>query len=688
MAPTPIRRRTVLTGIAAGAFGREGTRRAAAASGRERYVVGTETAAARRAARSRASEVVHELDFGETGGAVAGHFPAEALDGLRRRSDVRYVERDVRAFAIGETLPDGVDRVDADVAHDNGETGDGADVAIVDTGIDADHPDLAANLGDGYAVYDCSSGCAASWGDDNGHGTHCAGIADADDNTEGVIGVSTAATLHAVKVLDGDGAGYISDVADGIRWVADQGYDVANVSLGADSTTQTLRDACQYAHDEGVLLVGAAGNAGPCTDCVLYPAAYDTVLAVSAVDDADDLADFSSTGSEIDLAAPGVGVLSTVPDDSYEYYSGTSMACPHVAGAAGQLMANGLTNMEARERLGSSAEDLGLGAEQQGDGLLDVEAALSLDGDSEPTLAVSTGGPASVGETTATLRGSLDDLGGAASADVSFEYRPTGATTTSTTATQTLSESGSFSADVSGLSSGTDYEYRAVADASDGDSDEGSFVTFTTSDADTAVAVTTDGASSVGETTATLDGTLDDLGGASSADVSFEWGQPGSGFPNTTSAQTLTSTGPFSTDLGDLTAGTDYEFRAVAAASDGDTDTGGTSSFTTDSGETGDSAPAVESYSVTEAGSPNPHAEITASWKVSDADGDLAGVDIDVTDADGRVVDSARTSVSGSSASGSDSLTVKHARGETFDVVLTVTDGRDNTATASRTVTE
>ncbi|MFB6179079.1 MAG: S8 family serine peptidase [Halorientalis sp.] len=584
MAPTPIRRRTVLTGIAAGALGGIGVQGAAGDRGRGRYVVGTTGASGTRAAAARASEVAHELDFGDIGGAVAGQFPEEALRGLRRRPDVRYVERDVRAFAIGEILPDGIDRVDADVAHDNGATGSGADIAIVDTGIDADHPDLVANLGEGYSVYDCS-GCVASWSDDNGHGTHCAGIADAEHNTQGVVGVSTEATLHAVKALDSSGNGYFSDVADGIRWVADQGYDVASLSLGASRGTSTVRDACQYASDSGVLLVAAAGNAGPCSDCVGYPAAYDTVLAVSAVDDADALADFSSTGPEVDLAAPGVGVLSTVPDDSYASYSGTSMACPHVSGAAGQVMATGLTNVEARQRLRASAEDIGLAADEQGNGLLDVEAALQ--STTERSLAVSTGTASSVGETTATLSGSLDDLGGGSSATLAFEYRPVGATSTSTTGGQSVASTGAFSTAISGLDPGTDYEYRAVATASDGDTATGSFV-----------------------------------------------------------------------------------------------------AFTTDSATTGDTTPVVDSYRVTEAGSPDPHAEITADWTVSDADRDLASVTVEVVDSRGRVVDSAGTNVGGASASGSTTFKIKHVRNATFDVVVTVTDSRGNAASATQSVTE
>jgi len=285
-----------------------------------------------------------------------------------------------------QTLPWGIDRVDAEVAHDDGETGGdstdgegGTDIAIIDTGIDDDHPDLQANIGAGKAYVKCrGKNCNYPWSDDNDHGTHCAGIADARDNTQGVVGVSTEATLHAVKVLDKQGSGSFSDVAAGIEYTADQGWDVGSLSLGASSGSQTVKDACTYANDKGVLLVAAAGNDGPCTDCVGFPAAYSTVIAVSSTTKEDTLSGFSSTGPEIELAAPGSDIYSSVIG-GYDTFSGTSMACPHVSGAGGQLMDNGYTNGGARSQLKETAEDIGLSDSESGAGLLDVAAALGLD---------------------------------------------------------------------------------------------------------------------------------------------------------------------------------------------------------------------------------------------------------------------------------------------------------------------
>ena len=383
-----VSRRKVLqtTGGALGALGATGIA-SAKPDDLVEVNVGYRNLAGRQAAVSAASDVVRSFAFN----AETIRLPKRAISALEATPTVRYVEENGRMHAIAQTTPYGIDRVDAEVAHANGETGSGADIAILDTGIDSDHPDLAANLGAGESFVSCGSGgftgnctfsgnsnaCNESWDDDNDHGTHCAGIADGVDNTEGVVGVSTDATLHAVKVLDCGGSGAYSDIAAGIEYTADQGWDVGSLSLGG-SQSQVVADACEYAYNQGVLLVAAAGNSGPCSDCVGYPAAEPEVIAVSATDENDDLASFSSTGPEVEIAAPGDGIYSTLPS-GYGELSGTSMSCPHVAGAGGQLMANGYTNTEARDRLGSTAEDIGLAENEQGNGLLDVAAALGLD---------------------------------------------------------------------------------------------------------------------------------------------------------------------------------------------------------------------------------------------------------------------------------------------------------------------
>ena len=326
-----------------------------------------------RSGRQAAAGQADEVHYDHPTDVLTIEVDQNALDGLRRRRDVRFVEPDVELHAIAQTTPYGIETVNATDAHASGETGSGADVAVIDTGIDATHPDLADNLGAGRAF--TAGASTPLWDDANGHGTHVAGTVGAIDNDRGVIGVAPDVTLHAVKVLNATGTGLTSDIAAGIEWTADQGYGVGNLSLGGGGTS-TLREACQYAEDRGTLLVAAAGNDGPCSDCVSAPARYPECVAVSATDENDDLAGFSSTGPEVELAAPGAGVYSTYYANSYATLSGTSMASPHVAGGAAQLVADGYSRGEARQRLKDTAEDIGLSKNDGGAGRLDVAAAL------------------------------------------------------------------------------------------------------------------------------------------------------------------------------------------------------------------------------------------------------------------------------------------------------------------------
>ena len=375
----------------AGTFGVLGFAGAASAGDLVEVNVGVENDAGRSAARRAAAEVKREFAFD----ALTIRAASAAVANLENNPNVRYVEENGTMEAFEQTTPYGVNVTDADVAIDDGNTGAGVDVAVIDTGIDAQHETLQANLGEGYATTDaacttnCGGGgpgggggndineCLAEWDDDNDHGTHCAGTAAAADDGTGVLGVAPEATLHAVKVLACDGSGTFDDIAAGIEWSADQGHDVQSMSLGADTDSSVVKDALQYAADRGVVMVAAAGNSGPCTDCVGFPARDSRVIAVSATDSNDDLADFSSTGPEVELAAPGVNTLSTVPRDDYAEFSGTSMACPHVSGAAAQVIADGTTGRDAvRSALLDAADDVGLADNEQGSGRLDVAGAV------------------------------------------------------------------------------------------------------------------------------------------------------------------------------------------------------------------------------------------------------------------------------------------------------------------------
>ena len=257
-----------------------------------------------------------------------------------------------------EVMPWGVDRVDADL---NGGNGAGVHVYVIDSGIDADHPDLQANLGTGHAVTTCKGGgCRVSWDDDHGHGTHVAGTIGAIDNEIGVIGIAPGVTLHAVKVLSKNGSGTRAGVIAGIDWVAEQVAAsgtpaVANMSLGGSGsksgscgaggftgTDAYHRAVCNAAH-VGVVFAVAAGNDGADAEFMLPAAFDDAVITVTATSEGDDWPSWSNWGDGDDtdaddpapvaLAAPGVIILSTGKGGGTAIKSGTSMAAPHVAGA-------------------------------------------------------------------------------------------------------------------------------------------------------------------------------------------------------------------------------------------------------------------------------------------------------------------------------------------------------------------
>ena len=365
-----ITRRRVLRNAVAGvaATGFAGT---ALTHSTGRTIVGLTADAGFDVARQHADTVTHELDFGAIGKAVTGRFPEQALRALAANPKVRYVEDDGLMSAL-QSYSWSLDQIDADIAHAQSETGDGSSIAILDTGVDDGHPDI--DVVGGAAFGSSCSTCADPYGDDSGHGTPCAGIAAANNTGDIAVSVAPDADLYSVKVLDSSGSGSYSDIADGIVWVANQGIHIASLSLGGSSGSSVLQDAVEYADNMGVLIVAAAGNSGSCTDCVGYPAAYDEVVAVSATDSNDDLATFSSTGPEIEIAAPGVDIPTTSKGGGYETLSGTSMATPHVAGGAALLMANGYTNDEARQLLTDNADDICLCEEDQGAGRLNVAA--------------------------------------------------------------------------------------------------------------------------------------------------------------------------------------------------------------------------------------------------------------------------------------------------------------------------
>lgn len=203
-------------------------------------------------------------------------------------------------------------------------------IAVVDTGVEANHPDLKGEILPGYNFVANTTDTS----DDNGHGTHVAGIIEAaTNNGTGVASIGFRGTILPVKVLDAQGVGTYADVANGIIYAVNHGAKIINLSLGGPSFSQTLEDAVNYALNHSVVVVAAAGNTG--SNAPEYPAAFPGVLAISATDMTDNLASFSSYGADIFASAPGVNILSTFNNNSYATLSGTSMSAPQVAGLLG-----------------------------------------------------------------------------------------------------------------------------------------------------------------------------------------------------------------------------------------------------------------------------------------------------------------------------------------------------------------
>ncbi|CAM3531856.1 S8 family serine peptidase [Marinicrinis lubricantis] len=222
-------------------------------------------------------------------------------------------------------------------------------VAVIDTGVDLQHEDLQASI---VAGYDFVDGDNDPDDDEDGHGTHVAGIIAAlDNNGIGVAGVASGTKLMPIRVLGPEG-GTTADLASGIDWAVSAGADLINLSLGGEMDSRAVHDAVRHAVNGGVLVIAAAGNE---SSAVVYPAAYEEVVAVAALMPTRNglrAADFSNYGSEIDVSAPGVSILSTLPNNIYGYADGTSMAAPIITGLAALLLAEDrwLTQMEAREK--------------------------------------------------------------------------------------------------------------------------------------------------------------------------------------------------------------------------------------------------------------------------------------------------------------------------------------------------
>lgn len=294
----------------------------------------------------------------------------------------------------------------------------------------------------------------------------------------------------------------------------------------------------------------------------------------------------------------------------------------------------------------------------------------------DASLRAETRKPSGVDETVATLHGDYE--GGNDYVEFGFEYRERGASDWR----RVDADWGSygFDATVTGLEPGADYEYRAVVSAPSHGNATGDVVGFTT---DSRPSVRTGDASAVGETTATVDAELTDVGGAFSATVAVEYREAGADAWQSTDAASRSAPGAVAFDLGGLADGTEYEYRAVATASDGDAATGAVRTFVT---RTAERPPAVDGLRVSEDSPPNPHAELSVDWAVSDADGDLDATTVTVRDDRGRVVERWTSDGYGGADSGSEYAKLKHGAGERYTVAVTVTDHAGHTTTERTSV--
>lgn len=266
------------------------------------------------------------------------------------KSSGGMVYEDTKMQAYGQKASWGIKTINASKAWSLNYNGSGIKISVIDSGVDIRHPDLQIAGGKSFI-----SG-RSSYNDDNGHGTHVAGIIGAQSNKIGTIGVAPRAKIYALKALGKDGLGYSSDIIEAINWSIENKMDIINLSLGSDNPSYPLEEAIKRATNAGIVVVAATGNeSGP----VGYPAKYNNVIGVSALKSNTSLASFSNRGSGVTVAAPGQGIYSTVPG-GYATYNGTSMAAPFVTGVVALYkQATGLSGDKLVSLVTSSAIDIG-----------------------------------------------------------------------------------------------------------------------------------------------------------------------------------------------------------------------------------------------------------------------------------------------------------------------------------------
>ncbi len=319
--------------------------------------------------------------------AALASLPEVEIDKMKKDPRVVYiVNNSIFRMADEYSSSWGVQYIGSQPVHDQNINGTGVKIAVLDTGIDYNHPDLAGNYKGGY---DFVNNDPDPW-DDNClsqfktcHGTHVSGIIAAEHNGFGVVGVAPESSIYAVKVLDGGGFGSASTILSGIEWAKDNGMNIISMSIQSTENNTAVLDAVNAAYNSSILLVAAGGNTYGTS--VSYPAVYDSVIAVTAIDQNGQRPIFSPIDQKIEVAAPGVKINSTV-QGGYGFLSGTSMAAPHVTGVAALIFSTNYAdvngdgkrdNKDVREIIRNTAFDAGIPGKDDiyGYGMVDASNA-------------------------------------------------------------------------------------------------------------------------------------------------------------------------------------------------------------------------------------------------------------------------------------------------------------------------
>ena len=279
-----------------------------------------------------------------------------------------------------EYIPSNINLISAPILWNQGYTGKNIKIAVIDTGCCTTHPDLKDNIIGGRNFTSEDNGDPNKYEDGNSHGTHCCGVIAGNGH---ILGVAPNAKLLVLKALGSSGNGNLESIVNAMNYAIDQKVDIISMSLGCTMDVSELQQAVKRAVANNILIVAACGNGGDGNDNTLerdYPSSYEETVAIGAIDNMRKFAVFSNTNNYVDLVAPGVKIVSTGLNNGYITLSGTSMACPHVAGACALLLEKFIkeygrrpSESELYAQLIKNTIDLGIDRRIQGNGMLFLE---------------------------------------------------------------------------------------------------------------------------------------------------------------------------------------------------------------------------------------------------------------------------------------------------------------------------